>query len=67
MTRKEARLTICEMLGAVKGRTGWTDKQLAKRIGCSPRTITNMRTDPGRTKSETIRALTELYERRVTA
>jgi transcriptional regulator with XRE-family HTH domain len=66
MTRKEARLNICEMIGAVKGRNGWTDTQLARRLGCSRRTITNMRDDPGRTRSETLRVLTELYEKGVT-
>ena len=31
---------------AVKIRRNWTDEEIAKRLGCSTRTLSNMRDDP---------------------
>ena len=51
------------MMGAVKGRQGWTDTQLARKIGCSERTVRNMKADPTRTRYETVMKLIDLYTR----
>lgn len=40
------RQETLEQMAVIKSRKRWTDAELAKRIGCSVRTMTNIRKSP---------------------
>ena len=40
------RQETLEQMAVIKARKRWTDAELAKRIGCSVRTMTNIRKSP---------------------
>lgn len=54
------RQETLEQMAVIKSRKRWTDAELAKRIGCSVRTMTNIRKSPISSKYTVI--IGKLYE-----
>lgn len=54
------RQETVERMAVIKARKKWTDAELAKRIGCSVRTMTNIRKSPVSSKYTVI--IGKLYE-----
>lgn len=58
-----ARQEILQKVGAIKGLKGWSDTDLARKLGCSRGTIANMKTDPMRVRHEYVKRLEQLYRK----
>ena len=58
-----ARQNVNQMAGAIKGLKGWSDTDLARKLGCSRGTVANMKKDPGMVQYKTILRLEKLYRK----
>lgn len=58
-----ARQNVNQMVGAIKGVNGWSDTDLARKLGCSRETVANMKKDPGMVQYKTILRLEKLYRK----
>lgn len=58
-----ARQNVNQMVGAIKGVKGWSDTDLARKLGCSRGTVANMKTDPMRVRHEYVKRLEQLYRK----
>lgn len=52
-----ARQEILQKVGAIKGLKGWSDTDLARKLGCSRGTVANMKADPMRVRYEYVKRL----------
>lgn len=58
-----ARQEILQKVGAIKGLKGWSDTDLARKLGCSRGTVANMKSDPMRVRHEYLVRLEKLYRK----
>lgn len=58
-----ARQNVNQMVGAIKGVNGWSDTDLARKLGCSWGTVANMKADPMRVRYEYVKRLEQLYRK----
>lgn len=58
-----ARQNVNQMVGSIKGVKGWSDTDLARKLGCSRGTVANMKKDPGMVQYKTILRLEKLYRK----
>lgn len=58
-----ARQEILQKVGAIKGVNGWSDTDLARKLGCSRGTVANIKKDPGMVQYKTILRLEKLYRK----